>query len=547
MPLFGGSTTVFDADIDKITNERNTSEDWGLIMDLCDQISQRRDGPKEALKSINRRLHHQDPHVVMQAITLLDACVNNCGKSFQLEVASREFEKVFRGLLAKSHPKLQEKLRTMLKKWAEGDFKGDPQLGLIPSLYHNLKREGIDFNSQQPGKRPVNRDPNVVASQQEEEDIAKAIQRSLEEEERKGKGKGNGAVKKSEPAPSSLYGNVNAALANANNGGTKENFKEPKKARALYDFEAAEDNELTFKTGEIVIIVDDSDANWWKGSNHRGEGLFPANFVSTDMDAGKEEKAGRRRSVQFNDEVEVKTLSSEDGAQAAIQAPLAAPTVIDEAKLERVYNMLNDADPCSDENDPPELAAEEEHVNAMGGLVDNELEVVDRRLAQLTHLSTQLVDAMNLYHQLMNPAMQQPAAAAGHMPYMPQQMAPPQAGVYMPYQQAPPMGPPSYGVPPNGNAHPSQVQSSSQQQQPPEYNPALYAAPNSSPMAPPPMQAAQQQQQPHPNQNGYGYPPQQPSMPMAMPMSSHAPTHPGMDSMAGQHPTPPQQALYTAE
>ena len=97
----------------------------------------------------------QDPHVVIQAITLLDACVNNCGKAFKLEVASASFEADFKKLLAKwkVEPRVHDKLKSMLKKWAENDFKGEPQLALIPALYSSLMKGGVDFRSQsEPGK-----------------------------------------------------------------------------------------------------------------------------------------------------------------------------------------------------------------------------------------------------------------------------------------------------------------------------------------------------------------------------------------------------------
>lgn len=75
--------------------------------------------------------------------------MKNCGTAFSLEVASRDFEQELGKLLNQKHqPKISEKLRLLLKNWAEVDFANDPQLSLIPSLYYTLKKEGMDFNIQ---------------------------------------------------------------------------------------------------------------------------------------------------------------------------------------------------------------------------------------------------------------------------------------------------------------------------------------------------------------------------------------------------------------
>ncbi|XP_072947574.1 drebrin-like protein [Epargyreus clarus] len=51
-------------------------------------------------------------------------------------------------------------------------------------------------------------------------------------------------------------------------------------ARALYDYQAADESEITFDPGDIITHIEQIDAGWWQGLGPRGAfGLFPANYV----------------------------------------------------------------------------------------------------------------------------------------------------------------------------------------------------------------------------------------------------------------------------
>ncbi|XP_072298253.1 GRB2-related adapter protein 2a [Eucyclogobius newberryi] len=49
--------------------------------------------------------------------------------------------------------------------------------------------------------------------------------------------------------------------------------------RALYDFTAEEDDELEFRAGDVIEVLDRSDPSWWKGRLRGKSGLFPANYT----------------------------------------------------------------------------------------------------------------------------------------------------------------------------------------------------------------------------------------------------------------------------
>ncbi|XP_076456711.1 signal transducing adapter molecule 1-like [Babylonia areolata] len=379
MPLFS-SSSPFDADVEKVTNEKNTGEDWTLILHICDRVGRQQHGARDCLKSIMKRLNHKVPLVVMQALTLLDACMNNAGRAFQHEACnSKDFMAECRSLLSqKTHPKVAQKLKFFIKKWADmPEIKNDRSLSFIPSLYESLRRDGADFSD--PDAPPSRVAAPAAVAVREEEDISRAIALSLEMAEREEQSKAMGLYSSASTALSaSVLSNTQQDAKKVHHVRFPEDVGQSRKVlysvRALYDFEAAEDNELTFKAGELISVTDDSEGDVAKLVRPDSDVSAPVDPVLDVDNTGKIE--------------------------------------VNESQIDEVLIQLQNADPTGESMpDTPEMLRMEAQCKAMGPLIDSELEKVDRECSQLAEVKQRVMEALQMYHTLMR---ENPAYVMGH-------------------------------------------------------------------------------------------------------------------------------------
>lgn len=441
MGVFGESNP-YDESVEKVTAETLTSENWALMMDICDRVTAEGGrAAKQCLTSVRKRLNHRDPHVVLLALSLIDCLWSNCGTIFRREVSSKEFISELNYKATTSNRVVAERTRELIKSWANNECKKDSSLSLIESLYKDLLDAGHSFESSeksagQKKKMAYSNDPNVVHTEQEEADIAKAIALSLSE-----------VKEKKEPTKQFAYPAFSEQQSSLNAPSMPK-----RQVQALYDFEAVEDNELSFNTGDLITLIDDSDANWWRGTSNRGTGLFPASFVTTDLEA---------------------PILGDSGKTAENNTPTPAPVLprveISEEVLVKCIDLLEGCDPTGQASDPPELAYYEQMSMAQGPLIDQKLAQIDKQHNMLAQIDVAIRDVLATYdnavqqvqYRMQQPYSSQPNNMVGPMPGQPNNIAhapvngpAPMTSVQSPKQTfpgAPQMTPTSQPLQPSAN------------------------------------------------------------------------------------------------
>ncbi|KAG7492029.1 hypothetical protein MATL_G00009950 [Megalops atlanticus] len=131
--------------LNKATDPSNPAERWDSIQGFYEQVNKELEGPQIAVRLLAHKIQSPQEKEALQAITVLEACMNNCGKRFHSEAGKfrflNELIKVlspkYLGMWSTAEVKL--KVTEVLYSWTQW-LKDEVK---IQEAYHMLKKQGI--------------------------------------------------------------------------------------------------------------------------------------------------------------------------------------------------------------------------------------------------------------------------------------------------------------------------------------------------------------------------------------------------------------------
>lgn len=303
--------------IEKATDAALTADDWLLNLAVCDAILVEPEAASSvAIKAILDRLNEKDANVILRTLSLLLAVGENCGSRMKQNIASRLF--LQSALLLKLEDKRvhkQVKLRIVeIISQLSISFKNDGSLKPIEDALEIVKSRFPQYlNPEKPSKHHL----NAAELQREELDMRRATELSVQDMR----------------ASSVMNEKTNLDQENTIKRREDRVPSKVKKVRALYDLISYEPDELSFRKGDVIRVIEPVYRDWWRGVTVDGKsGIFPLNYVSpvreNSSDLSEDERARERLLLD-------KGLLKIDRLLAIL---LGDPDLISEEEVTNLYN-----------------------------------------------------------------------------------------------------------------------------------------------------------------------------------------------------------------
>ncbi|CUM68472.1 uncharacterized protein PRCAT00006197001 [Priceomyces carsonii] len=405
--MFASKSSSSDLEhlIKKATDETLTADNWQYILDVCDQISANpEERTQQAINYVSQRLSVKDANVILRSLSLLVAIAENCGSRMRQQIATKSF---VQGTLIKKlgDKKLHRTVKCRICEVIEQlyqSFKNDPSLKPMTDAYNEIKRDYSQFMLQGKAGPAPNKPAKMEISKEdkmkEEDDLQRVLQMSLQEYEREN------SIKKSylrdKPLPSTEEAvkqpivSQKAGAGRTNKDDDDDNAKtitSVSKVRALYDLVSYEPDELSFRKGDVITVIESVYRDWWRGSLPNGKvGIFPLNYVTPIV--AKSEK-------ELNQELETEdTILSVDLRKVDhLLALLSSNSNSNEDEITSLYNEIIPLRP------------------SLGKFIDK----YSVRKEELMALNYQLNNEMKLYNELADQLITQRVNRRTSMPTAP--------------------------------------------------------------------------------------------------------------------------------